>query len=109
MGTNCKPKRASNPVGVLSGAVGFIAALGLTACGSHTPTLDTEKVERAISDSILQKRHFQAFVACPTNTPQKKGYVFKCQATYPGGETTFLVTEQNAQGAVYYVGVSNSR
>lgn len=84
--------------------------IGLGACGSQpTRILDTEKVERAIEQSILQKRHISAQVSCPSGTPQRTGYAFRCLATYRGGQTVFVVTEENANGGVYYVGVRATR
>jgi hypothetical protein len=83
-----------------------VMAAALPGCGSgRPPILDTERVERAIQDSIYAKRHLRATVSCPSGTPRKKGHVFRCLATYRGGQTPFVVTEDNDRGAVHYVGV----
>jgi Domain of unknown function (DUF4333) len=82
-----------------------LAGVGIAGCGSSSPKiLDTERVERAIEQSVLQKRHLKATVSCPSGIKQKKGAVFRCIATYKGGRTPFVVT-QDAGGAVHYVGV----
>jgi Domain of unknown function (DUF4333) len=82
------------------------AVLVLAGCGgSDKPRiLDTERVERAIEQSILQKRHLVARVSCPSGIERKKGKRFRCLATYKGGRTPFLVTEDD-RGAVHYVGL----
>ena len=83
------------------------AAVALAGCGgSDKPkTLDTERVERAIEQSILQKRKLTATVSCPSGIELKKGKKFRCIATYKGGRTPFLVTQDDDKGAVHYVGL----
>jgi uncharacterized protein DUF4333 len=83
------------------------AVLALTGCGgSDKPkVLDTERVERAIEQSILQKRKIQATVSCPSGIEREKGKKFRCIATYKGGRTPFLVTQDDDKGAVHYVGL----
>jgi hypothetical protein len=83
------------------------AALALPGCGSSAKPrpLDTERVERAIEKSILQKRHLTASVSCPSGIERKKGKRFRCLATYKGGRTTFLVTQDDDRGAVHYLGL----
>ena len=83
------------------------AALVLAGCGgSDKPkVLDTERVERAIEQSILQKRHLVARVSCPSGIQREKGKKFRCLATYKGGRTPFLVTQDDDKGAVHYVGL----
>lgn len=83
------------------------AALALSGCGgSDKPKiLDTERVERAIEQSILQKRKLQSMVTCPSGIERKKGKKFRCLATYKGGRTPFLVTQTDDRGAVRYVGL----
>jgi Domain of unknown function (DUF4333) len=84
----------------------ILAGVGVTACGSSSPKiLDTERVERAIEQSVLQKRGLRTQVSCPSGTEQKKGVVFRCTAVYKGGVTPFVVTEDDSRGAVHYVGV----
>jgi hypothetical protein len=85
-------------------------ALALAGCGgsdnSDKPKpLDTERVERAIENSILQKRKLVASVSCPSNIERKKGKRFRCMATYRGGRTPFLVTQRDDSGSVNYVGL----
>jgi hypothetical protein len=83
------------------------AVLALAGCGgSDKPKrLDTERVERAIEQSIVQKRNLQATVSCPSSIELKKGRRFRCIATYKGGRTPFLVTQDDDKGAVHYVGI----
>jgi hypothetical protein len=86
-----------------------VPALGLSACGgSDKPKkiLDTERVERAIEQSILEKRHLRAQVSCPSGVEQKKGVVFRCTATYKTGANPFVVTQDDDKGAVHYEGVN---
>jgi hypothetical protein len=84
-----------------------VALIALAGCGgSEKPKiLDTERIERAIEQSILQKRHIVATVTCPSGTERKKGKKFRCLATYRGGRTPFLVTQTDDRGAVRYVGL----
>jgi hypothetical protein len=83
-----------------------LAAIGMAGCGSEKPkVLDTERIERAIQASILQKRNLQAQVSCPSGIKQEKGVVFRCIATYKGGRTPFVVTQDDSKGSVHYVGV----
>jgi hypothetical protein len=86
-------------------AVGVAAFAG---CGgsSDKKILDTERVERAIEQSVFQKRHLRAQVSCPSGTEQKKGVTFRCTATYRGGSNPFDVTVDSDGGAVHYVGVN---
>jgi hypothetical protein len=79
----------------------------LSACGSSDKSkiLDTERVERAIQDSILEKRNLKSDVSCPSGVEQKKGVTFRCTATYKGGQTPFAVTVDTDAGAVHYVGL----
>ena len=86
---------------------GVAAALALSGCGgSDKPKiLDTERVERAIERSILQKRKIPAMVTCPSGIEREKGKKFRCLATYKDGRTPFLVTQTDDRGAVRYVGL----
>ena len=79
----------------------------IAACGSASRPviLDTERVERAIEQSILTKRHLRAQVSCPSGVEQRKGVVFRCTARLARGVTPFVVTEDDGQGHVHYVGV----
>ena len=85
----------------------LVVAGGVAGCGSDKKPkiLDTERVERAIQDSVLQKRHLKATVSCPAGIEQKKGVTFRCTATYKGGQNPFVVTVDSPEGAVHYVGV----
>src|SRR2546421_12751514 len=92
--------------GVLGWLLVAASALAISACGSSRPKiLDTERIERAITQSVMQKRHLRSVVSCPSGIEQKKGVVFRCIATYKGGQNPFIVTEDNSEGAVHYVGV----
>ena len=93
-------------------AAALIAAPGaISGCGGggsdKGKVLDTERVERAIEQSILEKRNLRATVSCPSGTKQKKGLKFRCTATYKGGRTVFLVTEDDDKGAVHYIGLKS--
>jgi Domain of unknown function (DUF4333) len=94
----------------LIGIAAALAAVGVVSgCGSddakETKVLDTERIERAIEQSILEKRDLTATVSCPSGTKQKKGVKFRCTATYKGGKTVFLVTQDDDKGAVHYIGL----
>jgi Domain of unknown function (DUF4333) len=83
-----------------------LAAAGLTGCGSSRPKiLDTERIERAIERSVLEKRHLRTTVSCPSGIEQKKGLRFRCIATYKGGRTPFEVKQDDAKGSVHYTGL----
>lgn len=80
---------------------------GLAACGGGSGSstiLDTEKVERAIEQSIAQQRHIKATVSCPAGTHQKKGLTFTCTATFARGSAPFLVRQTDDNGDVTYRG-----
>jgi hypothetical protein len=86
----------------------LLTAAALAGCGDDEKDkkiLDTERVERAIEQSILEKRQLRAQVSCPAGTERKKGVKFRCTATYKGGSTPFEVTVDNDQGAVHYRGL----
>lgn len=86
-----------------------LVALAAAGCGSSSSAkpkiLDTERVERAIEQSILQKRGIHAMVSCPSGIERKKGTKFRCSASYKGRITPFLVTEDDDKGSVHYVGL----
>ena len=81
--------------------IGLLAAGG----GSATVTiLNTEKVERAIEQSILAQKNLRANVSCPSGVHQKKGISFFCTASLRTGQAPFRVTEVDDAGNVTYVG-----
>lgn len=89
-----------------SAAAAIIAAsLAVSACGKsdEAPTiLDTEKVERAIEQSISQQRGKNARVSCPAGVHQKKGLEFACTAVVKRTSTRFVVTQRDGAGQVHY-------
>ncbi|MGI8556775.1 MAG: DUF4333 domain-containing protein [Solirubrobacteraceae bacterium] len=87
------------------GAVLVAACLGVTACGSATSItiLNTEKIERAIEQSVVAQRGRHAQVSCPSGVHQTKGLVFFCTAIVKGATTRFMVTELDGSGQVHYV------
>lgn len=86
--------------------VAGLALLGVAGCGAkQVVILNTETVERAIEQSILQQRHLRAQVTCPSGVHQQKGQSFNCTAFLArGGKTTFRVTQTDDNGHVTYVG-----
>ncbi|MFL5782689.1 MAG: DUF4333 domain-containing protein [Thermoleophilaceae bacterium] len=91
-------------------AAAAAATLALAGCGGsggsgQPKLLDTERIERSIENSILQKRKLVASVSCPSGIERKKGKRFRCMATFRGGQTPFLVTERDDRGSVNYVGL----
>jgi hypothetical protein len=89
----------------------FVIAVALTAgsfvlgaCGSSEPTtiLNTEKVESAIEQSIVNQRDQVADVSCPSGVHQQNGLVFTCWATVGSNDTPFVVTQTDAAGHVRY-------
>ena len=88
-------------------AAAAIAAAGLAlgACGKseEPPTiLNTEKVERAIEQSIAEQRGKNARVSCPSGVHQKKGLEFACTAVVKRASTRFVVTQRDGAGQVHY-------
>jgi hypothetical protein len=81
------------------------SAAVLSGCGgSSRPTiLNTEKVERAIDQSIRQQRGLVSHSSCPSGTEQKKGLVFTCHAVVKGRSYSVVVSETDAKGNVTYV------
>jgi Domain of unknown function (DUF4333) len=89
---------------VLAGGL-LATGLAITGCGSATTPLtilNTEKVERAIDQSILAQRGKHADVSCPSGVHQKAGLVFSCTAVVKGEATRFVVTQRDAAGNVHY-------
>ena len=81
------------------------AGLAVTACGKseEPPTiLNTEKVERAIEQSISEQRGKTARVSCPSGVHQKKGLEFACTAVVKRTSTKFVVTQLDGAGQVRY-------
>jgi hypothetical protein len=76
----------------------------LGACGSSKPTtiLNTEKVESAIEQSILNQRSQVASVSCPSGVHQQDALVFTCWASVGSTATAFVVTQTDASGHVRY-------
>ncbi len=90
------------------------------ACGSSKPTssttaalarratgvLDIKRVELAIEQSIMTKRHTRATVHCPAGILQEQGLTFTCVArTYDHRRaltTIFTVFQRDSRGNVYY-------
>jgi hypothetical protein len=66
--------------------------------------LNTAKVERAISSSILAQRKLRGTVRCPAAVLQQSGLRFICTATVGGRDYPFEVTQTNGSGQVSYVG-----
>jgi Domain of unknown function (DUF4333) len=114
------PKTVPRCVGGAASIAAALASVALiSACGSSKSTatspaktnVDTARVARSIEQSITTQRHLRSTVVCPTAVPQEKGRTFKCFATtrtikkpVKVGRTTFVVTIQNKNGYVTYVG-----
>ena len=94
----------------LIAAAAGVVALALAGCGgSDKPRiLDTERVERAIERTVLEKRKIQTMVSCPSGIERKKGKKFRCIAVYKGGRAPVLVTQTDDRGSVRYVGLKGS-
>jgi hypothetical protein len=88
---------------VIAGAL-TAGGLVLGGCGSsEAPTiLNTEKVESAIEQSILDQRGQTADVSCPSGVHQQDALVFTCSATVGSNYTPFIVTQTDASGRVRY-------
>ena len=90
---------------IRAGALVVVASLCLTACGkSDEPPkiLYTEKVERAIEQSISEQRGKNARVSCPSGVHQKKGLEFACTAVVKRVGTRFVVSQRDDAGQVHY-------
>jgi hypothetical protein len=92
-----------------TGLAALAAGCGVvTACGgthsAGTRYLDTDRVARAITQSIAAERHLRARVICPGGVVQRKGFDFACLAVYGAGQTTFTVTQIDDKGHVSYAG-----
>lgn len=89
-------------------AAGLLIAASFTiaACGRDdaqaVTILNTEKVERAIENSVATQRDMNARVSCPSGVHQKKGLTFSCTATVKHVDTQFVVTQQDGAGRVRY-------
>jgi hypothetical protein len=93
--------RHATVAGILVAA--SIAAIGCGGSSPGSPTiLNTEKVERAIEQSISAQRGQDARASCPSGVHQKKDLVFTCAATTAKGTTPFTVTQLDASGHVRY-------
>jgi hypothetical protein len=78
------------------------AALLLLGCGKSMPTLNTVRIERAVTQSILTQHHLHTTVSCPKRVPRKARFAFTCTARLSVGTYPVLVTETNASGHVRY-------
>ena len=90
----------------LAAALLLASSPAVVACGkteTAVTILNTEKVERAIENSITAQRGKTARVSCPSGVHQKKGLVFSCTATVKRTSTQFVVTQQDGAGNVRYV------
>jgi hypothetical protein len=71
-----------------------------------TGVLDIKRVELAIEQSIMTKRHTRATVHCPAGILQEQGLTFTCVArTYDHRRaltTIFTVFQRDSRGNVYY-------
>ena len=100
--------RTSRHAGRATAIVTIVAAasIAVAGCGgsdSATLTiLNTEKVERAIEQSVALQRGKTAHVSCPSGVHQKKGLVFSCTAIVKRQSTQFVVTQQDGAGRVHY-------
>jgi hypothetical protein len=93
----------------------FAAAAVLAGCGSgiktvavHAPPtrpvlLDTARVQRAISESILTRRRLHSKVICPRSVRQIAGAHFDCTATVTGRAYIVAVTQVDSAGHVTYI------
>jgi hypothetical protein len=93
----------------------FAAAAALAGCGSETKTvtvnappirpvlLDTARVQRAITDSILTRRSLHSRVVCPRSVRQITGAHFDCIATVSGRAYIVVVTQVDGAGHVTYI------
>ena len=87
-----------------------LLALGcaaLAGCGGgdddQLVILDTKKVERAIEETVMQKRGIKVDVDCPSGVHQAKGLTFRCVATPARGRpTTFVVDQVDDNGDVRF-------
>jgi hypothetical protein len=89
---------------LIAGAL--VAATALTGCGGTSPVviLNTEKVERAIQQSIVRERGLESNVSCPSGVHQVRGVTFICTAQLQHGTTPFVVKQVDGRGDVTYVG-----
>jgi uncharacterized protein DUF4333 len=93
----------------------FMAAAALGGCGSATKTatvharptrpvlLDTARVQRAITESILTRRSLHSTVVCPRTVRQIAGAHFDCTATVDGRAYVVAVTQVDGAGHVTYI------
>jgi len=82
--------------------VSCLLVLLLGGCGSHTQTLDTAAIERAIAQSILAEHNARTHVECPREVRREAGVIFRCTARLDVGAYPVLVTETNDGGRVSY-------
>ena len=76
---------------------------GCGKSGDPPPTiLNTEKVERAIEQTIAAQRGRNARVSCPSGVQQKKGLDFACTAVIKRQSTRFVVSQNDDGGHVHY-------
>jgi hypothetical protein len=90
--------------GLLAGCGGGHSSGQGTGSTAKVRRLDTDRIARAIAQSISSERHLRADVVCPSGVLQRRAYSFACLAVYRGGKTTFTVTQLDDQGHVTYAG-----
>jgi len=83
----------------------LVLALLLTACGSHTATIDQHWIEGGIKVwAEKQYPHTQAKVQCPADVPIKAGSTFHCIVTdQHRNSVRVTVTIENDKGYVTWV------
>ncbi len=100
---------------------GAVLAFALAGCSAHvhvggtvgngvstvssttsTATLDSSKMASVV-ERLTQQRGLQAqTVSCPSNIPERAGYVTTCVAYYTGGQTgQFRVLQKDTQGDIH--------
>jgi hypothetical protein len=101
---------ATLSLGVLAAAVvklasNSTAAPAATATYSPSEDVDIARVMLSIEQTVLTHRHLHTKISCPSVVPLEAGRTFTCIARSEAGQATpFRVTEQNASGAVTFVG-----
>jgi hypothetical protein len=104
MSTQRTSRRAARATAIVTLVVASVAAAGCGKSDDNVPTiLNTEKVERAIEQSVALQRDKTAHVSCPSGVHQKKGLVFNCTAVVKRQSTRFVVTQKDGAGRVHYV------
>ncbi len=77
-----------------------LAAVALSLSTGCNPTLDSKKLEEAISKKLKDDKYPLASVSCPAGQPIKKDATLVCEAKFEGDTSVSVDVKQTGEGNV---------